>query len=433
VSISAVLVGDGQVLLDRQGSTPVTPASVQKLLATAVALRTLGADFAFTTRLVRIGNDLAVVGDGDPTLGDPYLAEVSGGTIYDVLDDWAAKVRQAGPSAIAGDLVLDDSIFSSGRHPDWPAEQLDRWYCAPVSGLNFNTNCIDVTLRVTAAGVEPAVSPVSRYITVSGRITRGGRDLWSARLGRDDASLTFSGQASRSSTEPLNVPVNDPTLLAGRVLADRLARAGVELKGQIVKRRIVAADRSLPAGAVVLATHSMPLPAVLARTNKRSLNMGAECVLLRSAAAAGEGTFAAAAKLANQVLARDYHMDPAQFSVADGSGMSRNNRLSAAALAGLLAELARGPHAKVVLDSLAVAGVDGSLDDRLKTLSGRVIGKTGTLTGVSTLAGYVLSKDGRPVIAFAIFCTGNDGAAAARDMQDALLTAWIQAVDGVAP
>ena len=131
------------------------------------------------------------------------------------------------------------------------------------------------------------------------------------------------------------------------------------------------------------------------------------------------------------MLVNAYGLSPAQFAVADGCGLSRGNRIAPAALVTLLRRLAEGPGAQGFLDSLAVSGVDGTLRERLESHPRRVLGKTGTINGVATLAGYVLDRQGRPAVAFAILCNNTrEGSGPAKALQDALLADWISLIDG---
>ena len=134
VGLLAVRLDDGAVLASYHPADPMLPASVQKLLTSAVALAVLGNRFEFRTTLAVLGDDLVVVGDGDPTLGNPFGAEQAGGTIYDLPDAWAAKLKAAGLTAVKGNLWLDDSIFRGGRPAGWPREQLSTWYCTRWPG-----------------------------------------------------------------------------------------------------------------------------------------------------------------------------------------------------------------------------------------------------------------------------------------------------------
>ena len=426
VGYCAVRLSDGAVLAAGGADRPMLPASVQKLCTSAVALARLGSDFQFTTTLALCGQDLAIVGEGDPTLGDPVLAQADGGSIYDVLDSWAAALKERGLGEV-GDIVLEDGIFQERRHPDWPASQHTRWYCAPAGGLNFNDNCLDISLGIVEGRPVAQVQPASALIRVDNRLRVGRKQLWHATITGEGATVRLTGTVSQSMSEPLSVAVDDPGLLLGRVLADRLARAGLTVNGRLVRRPVLTPERALGPEWVVVARHATPLGRALARMNKNSLNLAAECVFLRAGSEPGvPTTFESAARTAQQVLQEQYGLPAEQVVVADGSGLSRRNRLSAQAAVLLLRQLARGPHAKMLTPTLAVAGVDGSLVKRLGHSSGRFIGKTGSLANVSTLAGYIVDPDGRPVVAAAIFC--NDcpgGVERARQIQDALIARWI--------
>jgi len=432
VAYRAVRLGDGAVLGSRDAETPLLPASVQKLATSAVALAVLGGDFQFTTTLAVRGDDLLLIGDGDPVLGDPVLARRRGGSIYDTFDKWAARLVAGGTTAVKGNLIVDDGIFRTGRHGDWPRDQHHRWYCAPAAGLNFNDNCLDVQIRLAEGVPGVVVSPVTRGIEVINRLRVGPKHLWGVQLSRRDARATIHGSVSQSTAAPLSVAINEPALLAGRVLAERLARAGIPLAGGILRRPVVGPDRKLPAGATLIAREATPLATVLNRANKRSLNLAAECLLLRAAAhVSGQATYENAATAAAKVLTEKWGLDAKQFTVADGSGLSRSNRLSPAAAVELLRRLAARPEAKAFVASLAVAGTDGTLAKRLTAHRGRIVGKTGTLNGVSTIAGYVLDDAGAPAVAFAIFCNRVQGGNwRARTVQDALIADW--AVAGAA-
>jgi D-alanyl-D-alanine carboxypeptidase/D-alanyl-D-alanine-endopeptidase (penicillin-binding protein 4) len=412
-------LADGAILASGRPERPMQPASVQKLCTTAVALETLGDNFQFITTVGLLGHDLVVVGDGDPMLGDPVVARASGGTIYDALDSWAAALKARGVMEL-NDLVLDNTFFTQGRPADWPANQRGHWYCAPV----------DILVHLENGHPAAELQPQSQLIQVDNRLSGGARHLWHVAVSDDVSTVRLTGSirlSSRQAPSPINVAVDNPTVLLGRVLADRLARAGITLKGQIVVHPVLAPDRSLPAGLVVIAKQASPLTVALARMNKNSLNLAAECVFLRAAAdPAAPEAFASAAKNAAAVLVEKYHLPADQFALVDGCGLSHKNRLSPLAMAMLLRHLARSGHAPVFLPTLAIAGVDGSLSKRLGACSGRFIGKTGTVAGVSTLAGYVLDGRGRPVVAAAIFCGDPPGGRdQARQVQDAMITRWI--------
>ncbi|MCJ7543144.1 MAG: D-alanyl-D-alanine carboxypeptidase/D-alanyl-D-alanine-endopeptidase [Phycisphaerae bacterium] len=415
VGISAVDLRSGQTLLDINAATPLIPASNQKLLTTAFALARLGRDFRFTTTVYSLGDDILVIGDGDPTLGDPVLAAAAGKSIYDELDRWAEAIRRTCGATIR-DLVLCVSWpEGSGRQEDWPRSQWQRWYAAPPASLNFNDNCLDITFTVAAGQATTHVQPASRFIKIVSQVQVARKHGWSASTSEDDSVLTLTGTVARGSEEPVSVAVDNPPLLLGRVLAERLARVGVTLSGTIRTAPTASVD---PAQARQIAQTTTPLAVVLARSNKRSMNLAAECLLLR----AGDGTWKGSAALMARGLQEISGLDTTGLVVRDGGGLSRGNRVSAATIVGLLSAVLRRSEGKLLVDSLPISGTDGSMQHRLAEAAyrGSVLGKTGYIAGVSALSGYVLDEDGRPAIAFSILVNEAPSAAKAKTFQDAL-------------
>ena len=398
IGVAATNLRSGGTLADHRSGEPFIPASNQKLLTSAFALARLGAAFEFTTTLYHAGGNLVIVGDGDPTLGDARVAAEAGRTIYDDLDAWASAVKARLGGSFGGDIVVCDPQGPERyRHPDWPAGQSDQWYAAAVATLNFNNNCLDVTLGLDGDRVIPSITPQSRLITTVNKVAKGRRQSWSARLGKGDSEMTLRGTIVRATTEPANVAVNDPPLLLGRVLAERLARAGVSFGGRIRRAEPVAVDL---AQAQILGRKTTPLGVALTRANKRSLNMAAECIFLR----AGDGTWAGSAERMTQTMVETFGLSGGELTVRDGGGLSRNNRITPAAMVKLLAAMNRRPDAAVFLSSLPVSGLDGTMEKRLDKppYRGRVLGKTGYIAGVSALSGYVLDESGKPAVAFSI-------------------------------
>ncbi|HUU22950.1 MAG TPA: D-alanyl-D-alanine carboxypeptidase, partial [Phycisphaerae bacterium] len=214
VGVHAVRLADGKELASVHPSRPLIPASNQKVVTSAVALKRLGEDFRFRTVVAVEGDHLVITGDGDPSTGDPVLAARRGGTIYDEMDRWAAAVAAAGVTKLKGDVILRAGIFAPPMtHPDWPAGDRRKWYGAGVAGVNFNDNCVDVSFTVAGEGVQADVRPASRWLRVVNRVRAGGKHLWDCRFGRSGTEITLTGTASQSSTEPFSVAAPDPPML----------------------------------------------------------------------------------------------------------------------------------------------------------------------------------------------------------------------------
>ena len=409
VGLHVINLADGAVLCDISAEKPMIPASNQKILTSAVALKRLGADFKFCTKLFLSGENLIVTGDGDPTTGDARLAGAHNETIYATFDKWAETLKEKGFRQI-DDLTIRAGVFGEPYiHPDWPAGQYQRWYSAPVAGANFNNNCLDIGFVVRDNHLLTLMTPTSRFLQVDSLVQVGKQHAWSCRFDRTGTQVKLYGTVTGGTSDlptgqagllPVAVP-NPPALFAA-VLADRLAQAGITVKGRIaVSNDWPGAEKDL----CLIATAETPLASAMLRANKQSLNMMAECIFLRSAATDGKvATWEKAADAARKTLLDDYGLKGDQFAVADGSGYSRRNLASAATLTTLLRKLS---DQEQFVRSLAVAGVDGSLRRRLAgPCKERVLGKTGSLAGVSALSGYITDQGGTPQLAFSIIVNG---------------------------
>ena len=414
-----------------QGHTlSLKPASVAKVLTAATALDLLGPAHVFTTRLSGRGTldasgvlhgDLVVHGTGDPCISGRF----HDGNATHVLEQLAQAARRAGIRRVTGDLVLDDGPFDREYlHPSWKESDLERWYAAPVAGLAFNDGCADVVIRGAPQAGRPATIQVpstlgawkleNRVQTTAKGSTRVN-GLWVNR----ETALRVTGSIPAKTEYSFCKPVPDPLLFLGSAFAACLQHEGVHVAGQVRAARD-AADRA--EGALKLAQVGTSLPRSLDVMNKRSHNFTA-CLLHKAcgAAHAGYGTWETGEEAVRAMLARR-ELDPQGMTrIVDGSGLSHDNRTTAATLALLLAgyehDLLRGP---LLYASLAEPGEDGTLRKRRysKNVRGRLHAKTGTINGVRALAGYLDGVDGHPGYAFAILLNTTKGG---RPLIDALV------------
>lgn len=430
VGLHVINLTDGKTLCDIDADKLMTPASNAKILTSAIALKRLGRDFEFSTKLAIHGDDLVVIGDGDPATGDPRLAKMKKKSIYAIFDNWAKILKQRNIKQIRGNLVIEAGIFQQPYvNPTWPRDQLQKWYSAPVAGVNFNDNCFDIGFDVQDNRVKPIISPMSRFVRIDCSVRRGRRNIWACLLNESNTSIKLRGTVKASMRRPLPVAIKNPPMLFATILADRLARAGIEIEGKILISHRWPVDDS---GYQIIATSRTPLADVIWRANKQSLNMMAECLFLRSAATSESPTnWERAAEVAGKVLTRVYELKPGQFITVDGSGLSRQNRATPAAITSLLYQLRKE---KLFIRSLPIAGIDGTLRRRFhkSRCKGRIIAKTGSLYRVSALSGYIIDKKGIPSVAFSIIVNGSTRGKNynARKMQEEICKLLIQAVDG---
>jgi len=413
VGVSVVELARGKSVAAYRAGELLVPASNMKIVTSVVAMQRLGAEHEFTTAVYLSGKDVVIVGGFDPLLGDPRVAAEyvePAQTIYDDLDAWAGAIKEVSDGEINDVIVLTDGSPKTYRPADWDPKQHHRWYSAPVAAVNFNNNCIDMAVRVEAGKATPHLWPESRLFTVHNRL--GGKEAaWNLVLSSGDTVLTVTGPA-RSSGKPQSYAVNDPPMLLARALAERLARTEVTMAGK--PRTAAPADVPLDK-ARLLAKTPTPMAWVLKRSNTNSLNMAAECMLL----AAGDGTWAGSAALAEKTLLNNFGLAAGQVKIADGSGLSKNNRITPEAMTTLLTKVLSMTGSESFLASLAVSGMEGTLEKRLGGVAkGRVLAKTGYVAGVSCLSGYVLDNDGKPAYAFSILVNKNVDLTAARAFQD---------------
>jgi D-alanyl-D-alanine carboxypeptidase/D-alanyl-D-alanine-endopeptidase (penicillin-binding protein 4) len=295
-----------------------------------------------------------------------------------------------------------------------------------VGGVNYNDNCLDVTFNVEGTKVEPVIAPVDPFIQIDNRVTHGASPVWNFQFtGEDGMALSLTGTMPHTSKDPFFIPVPNPPMLYGTVLASRLAKAGIEVKGGVE-----ASSQPKAAGFKPIATAQTPIAWALIRANKKSLNMMAECLFLRASAEPDSpATWEKAAKIAKSVLVNQYKIDEKLVTVADGSGLSRTNTVAPAALTTILLALQNEPD---FFDSLPIGGIDGSLDKRFTKppYRGRIVAKTGTLAGASALSGYVLDKTGKPAYVFSILVNGGSSKGmSAHSLQDAICEELIRSLD----
>lgn len=399
----------GERMVAHNADIPLKPASVQKLMITAAALDHLGRDFTYRTRLYRSGDELWIVGSGDPSLGDERIARRHDRSADYLFDAWAATAKRAGLNPVAK-ITLDDSIFDRrARHPDWPDDQADRWYQAPVGGLNYNDNCLDVQVQVGERRVTFDSRPYIGHRLIHNALTVGRSHRPIIKRRADSDVFTLSGAVTHGGMlDP--VAARRPTLFFSHAVYHELNRRGLEITGPVVRRELSPTEQ---ARAELLHEHRTPMTDVIWRCNNFSQNLFAEC-LMKSLAAYGAdgepgeqpGSWDAGRRVAERTLER-LGVDMTGARLRDGSGLSHENRLTANQVVTLLVRMRGHPDQDVFVASLAQPGEPGSLRTRYDhpTLRGHLRGKTGTIRGVRCLAGYVVRDDDR-TLAFAMLVNG---------------------------
>lgn len=410
VGLAVQAAGSGEILFQRAAERRFTAASTTKLVTGAVALHRLGADHRWRTRIVADGGlvegtlhgDLWLVGGGDPVLERERIGQ------------WARDIRAAGIRRVTGDLIGDDRVFEGapwGR--GWMWDDLFGGWGAGVSALQVWPASIPGELRPGPAPGEPAsfrILEQGTRLPIEPRVRTGapGSEVRLRFLPRPDGSdVVLDGwiPADRERVR-LSLAPPHPTLYALDLARRALAAEGVELIGSARRPR----DGEQPGPpAWERAFDSPPLADVLPRMLKPSDNQIAE-TLLRTIGLEADGTGSAEAGLETieETLA-GWGIEPGAASLADGSGLSRYDEVTPAALVRLLRRTSQLPGFRAFREALPVGARDGTLARRFLSTAGggAVRAKTGSLSGVRGLAGFVQDGDGETLV-FALLINGYD-------------------------
>jgi D-alanyl-D-alanine carboxypeptidase/D-alanyl-D-alanine-endopeptidase (penicillin-binding protein 4) len=407
----------GRILFERGGRKRFTAASTTKLVTASVGLHRLGSDFRWTTRLVADGlirdgvlrGDLWVIGGGDPSLS------------RNDLQDWAELLQQAGIGRIEGDVIGDDRAFDAlpwGR--GWMWDDLYAAWGAGVSALQLSPSRIRAELRPAAEVGSPAelhVLDEGPRPAMRNRV-RTGAPGSEVRLrfvpSAAGAPVGLEGWIPADEERvPLALAPEHPTVYLLDHLEEVLAGRGIEVGGSFRRpldseRAPVAPDRE-GEDPWAVEVRGEPLAATLEPLLKRSDNQVAELLLRTLGRELGDGgTAEDGLEVVHETLS-EWGIEPDAAALADGSGMSRYSELTPNALVRLLRRMWQLPEFEALAEALPVAGVDGTLARRLVATAAdsNLRAKTGSMTGVRGLAGYVTDGGGETLV-FAVLLNGYD-------------------------
>ncbi len=417
--VCIVDLATGGIVYERNADRPLIPASNMKVFVMATALSVLGPAFEFETVLATDGRNLVLIGDGDPATGDPKLCHQRGETRTTEFERWAGVLRNRGERMVSGDILIDDSLFDQERiNSTWEASDLGKWYAAPVGAINFNDNCVDITVRPgesPAAFAIVSVIPEGARVHITNTCKTGGSKK--PILHHPPGTLEYKVSGTCRKRWPFGaVSFPDPGLLTGESLRAVLVQNGIRVHGGIRRGRVRKPDGSIPDTLTVVGRSRTPIADILKRIGKNSQNLFAECLLKRigyewaraRGTAEPQGSWESGARAVLATL-QAKGIDTTALAMSDGSGLSRENRCTARQLTSVLAWIDRQTYGSMFRESLSIAGTDGSLRKRLKKMPGIVLGKTGTMRGIRTLSGYITTRAGSRRYAFAILFNSYKG------------------------
>ena len=406
----------GDTLFARNAGMSLNPASTLKLYTTALAFDQLGPDHRFTTDVLKTGvlangtlnGNLIIRGGGDPALSRRYFDGDGNGPMRAL----ARQIAEAGIRRITGDVIGDANAFEPKPVPDgWLNRYLHASYAARVSALSLNENLIHVIVTPGRAGqpgvvrLEPATTAFS--VTNSTRTRGKSRGAQVTVTGGEDGLIRVKGWIGTSSEARVyGLVVPDPALFTTGAFVRALRDAGIMVDGR-------ARLGTTPVGSAKVASiPSPPLAELAGIMNRESINHYAELIFrnaARQASPAGVGS----ASMGNALL-RDFMQlrvgSVAQdVFVADGSGLSTLDRVTARSMVKLLSYAHRAPWSRQFHESLPVAGREETLRLRMRgtPAQGNLHAKTGTTNDVVALSGYVAARTGE-ILAFSFLYNGKD-------------------------
>src|SRR6185295_2633863 len=389
---------------DLNPQTLMVPASVAKLVSVASAADAVGWDYRFTTTLRAGGavdgpvlrGDLLVVGSGDPAIG---------GRGGDDFTAWVEALKAAGIHRIDGRVVgVDDSYEEPRPGFAWSWDDLGYSTGASFGALNLAENRLAVTVTPGAVAGAPtslAFNVEAQDLPITNRSVTGAPGsttlVW-PEMRPGETVLTIAGSVPVGGMPAtLGVSAGNPTAWFARVLRRRLMASGIEVSGPAVDGDDVSVPS--PDAAMILYTYrSHPLSDIVRPLLKESINLYAEAVQRLNASGPPPRTNDQALDGLKQRLV-SWGIAAEGFQLVDGSGLSRRDVVAPDTLLTILARMYDPSGTSPWMTALPIAGVDGTLAGRMKGTPGEnnVRAKTGTMSNVRSLAGYVTTRDGEPL------------------------------------
>jgi len=468
----SVIAPDGHQIYRLNDGQLFEPASNAKLFTTATAFAVFSPDARFATNVLAQGSidsdgtlhgDIVIEGSGDPSISGrswPYAGKTERpNPPLQALEGLADQIAKSGRvRKVTGAVIGDDSIFVFERYgAGWAWDDLQWEYGAPISALSVNDNSVYLDLVPGAAPGDPVTAawnpPVPYYALENTATTGPAAPKPEIGIDRQPGSKTvrlYGTLPINSKGMHLAMAIEDPAEFAAIAFRQMLLVRGIAVAGAPatrhnfpssteefldLSRTPVAAplpsqrkfpESAVSANAILLASYtSPPLGQDLTVINKVSQNLHVELVLRDlGKAVLNEGSVAAGARVVRQFLI-NAGVNPTDFYFFDGSGLSPQDLITPRAATTLLAYAARQPWGEAFRQTLPIAGVDGSLAGRFtqSPVKGKFAAKTGALSELNALSGYLMARSGKMVI-LSILCNDHDPSSeAARKAADKIVEA----------
>jgi serine-type D-Ala-D-Ala carboxypeptidase/endopeptidase (penicillin-binding protein 4) len=459
-AVKIVSLDTGSVIYEQDAHKFVRPASNMKLYTVAAAFDRLTPDYHFITSVYakekpedgKVKGDLVIYGRGDPSIA----AHFNNGDYFKGINDLADRVVAAGVKRIKGDLVGDESYFNGAPlGSGWEWDDLTWSYGAQVSALSINDNAIDLTVKpgdkVGAPVVVTTGPPAAGFMTIANRAitsARGSKNELRLYRGVGENTLEITGSIPLGDAGFIGgVAIPDPALAFVTMLRDALVKRGVKIDGRVRTVNARSGERidpDSPMGLVELtdvsraprlveiaSLQSPTFSLIAAHTLKPSQNQYTEIILrtlgktrlipMGQPSLTNQDNEGAGLQVVRDFL-RKAGVGDSDLVLSDGSGLSRNDMITANATVQLLTFMSKHRYFAQFRDALPIAGVDGTLRTRMKgtPAEGNVRAKTGSLSSVASLSGYVTTAAGEHLVFSMMLNNYPDASALRRDSIDAI-------------
>ncbi|MFN1833663.1 D-alanyl-D-alanine carboxypeptidase/D-alanyl-D-alanine-endopeptidase [Balneola sp. MJW-20] len=401
---------EGEILFERNSDKLFIPASNQKLYTLGAVLHYLGKDFRYETVLKSPGfqegdtwkGDIIIRGSGDPSISG-FLYEENR---YYVFESWYQQLKEQGINRIEGDLIGDISYFDDQNYPvGWDWYDLSFYYGVEIAPLSFNNNTVD--LEVFAEG-DVGARPVIRWFPdstdyvdfINEQLILPENREYDEYYRRDPGTnrIILRSGLPRGYYETESLSVHDAGTYFVDSFKDFIRKKGIEWIGNRRTEKYAESRGNYK----TLARHlSRPMSDLLTWANKESDNFYTEMFLktLHAELSGEPGSFEGGIELVKAFLA-ETATDTSYVIMRDGSGLAYGNFTTTSNLSHYLSEIRNREYYDTLYESLPVAGIDGTIAYRMKDtpLYRNFRGKTGYMSGVRALSGYLTTKKGKDII-----------------------------------
>jgi len=401
----------GEVWYEQNGNKMFMPASNEKIPTAAATLLTLGPNFRYKTNLYYTGDiidsvlngDLIIKGDGDPTFFTKFYEDSRTPFFY-----WIDILKKMGIKKIDGNIIGDDNAFEDYGYGDgWTFDGLDSWYSAESGALQFNENNIDLQI-IPPKSIDEKLQVIpnvkSNYFNIINNTNISETEPSQISINRafGTNNITISGIVKVGS-KPFerSLSISNPTLFYTNVLLETILSSGILVTGKAIDCDDISDwNPNYNSQKLMNSYLSPPIIDIMKGMMKRSQNMYAETfVKTLGLNIGGIGSFNEGKKVVENVLS-NFGIAPKSYAFTDGSGLSRYDYISPKQIVTILKAMKKSQYWNEWNSLFPIAGVDGTLKNRMKgtKAEGNVKAKTGTISNVRGLSGYLTAANGEEIV-----------------------------------